>query len=442
MSLQELHESLTKRWPPEEVVKEILALAAPGMFTPGETRQLEKALPRWKSSMRDEFASALDLRKQLGVASELFSLEMPPGDSAQVRAHIDTLWGLLGGRAGDDFKKRPARGDRKLVETAPRGHRAYNKRYRMALRLEEKFAQWQAVVNIRDLARIAKSGLATRAAREDLDDLATAFFVAYLAARMNKRSVFTFGKQERAYDTIADLLYRKLHAGSNWFAVAQVYPQPDVLVKLPEGQKGQLLGAWFEVMIRAAKVLQERAAKDQVDLVRMIVKRGNDSSTWNEAAGAFNKARDGWIQALHALGAEAVLDQMAPGKALRLMAADVAWGHRAHGNGLEPDTAVWGALPKPWETLLGGKPLTRDMIARACEVYKIEGKGWIAPRPKTVAPWAPTPELVHGVIVSSPALAKALTACGYFGGSSKGPAKGYVPIAKTFDGTTVRVGPV
>ena len=47
---------------------------------------------------------------------------------------------------------------------------------------------------------------------------------------------------------------------------------------------------------------------------------------------------------LYALDMDEVLDQMCPGKVLRLMAADVAFWHRAVGGGLEPDTAVWAEL--------------------------------------------------------------------------------------------------
>ena len=80
------------------------------------------------------------------------------------------------------------------------------------------------------------------------------------------------------------------------------------------------------------------------------MRRGNDSSAWNEAAGAFTKAREGWISSLYSMGMANVLDKFCPGNALRLIAADVAYMHRAHGSGgLEPDTRVWNAVPRPWD---------------------------------------------------------------------------------------------
>jgi hypothetical protein len=169
----------------------------------------------------------------------------------------------------------------------------------------------------------------------------------------------------------------------------------------------------------------------------MVVRRGNDSSTWNEAAGAFNKARDGWLNTLHVLQMDDVLDVCAPGKAMRLMAADVAWGHRNFGEGLDPDTKVWNALPKPWEVMDGTKRCNRTTIEKACAAADTKHGGWIKPREVVAVPFKPTPELVHGVVCSDPALAKMLKAAGYFGGHGH-KVKGHAPnIKRPFDGKTI-----
>jgi hypothetical protein len=140
--------------------------------------------------------------------------------------------------------------------------------------------------------------------------------------------------------------------------------------------------------------------------------RGSESS--------INKARDGWITTLYALGQSAVLDKLAPPKALRLMAADVVAMHRHYGSGdLDPDTKIWNILPKPWLVMDGSCTCTRAMIEDACTQAGVTGNGWIAPRERHVAPFAATPELVHGVIVSSPELASQLRKLGYFSGPSK-----------------------
>lgn len=139
----------------------------------------------------------------------------------------------------------------------------------------------------------------------------------------------------------------------------------------------------------------------------MVVKRGDDSSTWNLTAGAWNKARDNWMNLLYALGMEFVLDDLCPGKVLRLMAADVAHWHRATGGGLDPNTQVWAALPLPWEVLSSQADCTRKQVEAACAYAGLnpEKSGWLAPRPHGIVPFYPTPELVHGVAVANPYLA-------------------------------------
>jgi hypothetical protein len=423
MSVEALFESISLRWRPEDVVKTILNFR-PKDFDRAETVRLTSAVPKWAwSSMSTSFDGAKDLTKQLKTASELFKIKAPKSsDPVAVAKYIERLKNKLDATPSPlDFKKdRLDRDEREKVRGMPKGHRAYNKRFRLLQRLDKKFGTWRGVAEIRSLAQIAKSRLASEIEEEDFSsDVETACFIAYLTARMNMRSVFTFDKQDRPYDEIAELFFKRLGKKANWFAIAHVYPQPEVLAKLTERQKGRLLGTWFSVMTRAAKILQKVAKADKPDLRTLIVQRGNDSSTWNEAAGAFNKAREGWINTLYALGAESVLDSFAPGKALRLMAADVAWGHRTYGDGLEPDTAVWGELPKPWDVMLSDVGCNRQKIEDACEKFGIKGKGWIAPREKSIAEFKPTPELVYGVQVGSPAMAVVFKKLGYFAGPSK-----------------------
>lgn len=102
----------------------------------------------------------------------------------------------------------------------------------------------------------------------------------------------------------------------------------------------------------------------------------------------------------------------------------MAWLHRRSGGGLDPDTAVWAALPRPWDVVLGQVGCGRATVEEACRKAGVEGRGWVAPRVTTVARWRPTPELVHGVEVSSPALAALLRRAGAFGGPSKAKAIG------------------
>lgn len=445
--MTELVQSLSERWMPEQVVKAILEA---GFIerTRGEKKLLMLAMPRYSySSMNSTFAKVAGLDRQLKVASELFpdvkvpKSRDPDALAAYAAAMRDTIR-----MEGSDFKgnrlthaeRKVSRGRKGQPKMMPNGHRAYNKRFRFLARLEKHVTARATVGEMRELAMIAKSRLASKLDASMVKDADTACFVAYMTAKLNKRSIFTFGEQEKPYDEIADMLFQRLTPKTNWLAVAYVHPAPEVLRKLSEKQKGTLLGVWYSIMVRAAKVLDREAKGGGIDLKELVVQRGNDSSTWNEAAGAFNKARDGWMNSLYALGMQDMLDAFVPGKALRLMAADVVYGHRAYGSGLDPNTAVWAALPKPWEVILHEVSCTRAMVEGACAKHGAKA-GWLAPREKHVTTYKPTPELVHGVVISSPELAARLKAVGYFGGPSKGPAKGFVNIAKKMMGLTVEV---
>lgn len=447
-TMQNLITSLRERWTPEMVMKAILD--GDVELTADEKHTLSSAVGRSHYSyMSTRFAQAAGLDRQLKVAADLFPHVKAPEEKTQetIAEYIVALRKSLQ-MAGTDFKAdriahkervKFAKSRKAGAKTLPVGHRAYNKRFRFLARFEEHFGARVSTQEMRELAQIAKSRLAFKLDRSVLTNLKTVCFVAYMTAKLNKRSIFTFDEQEKPYDSIADMLFKRLGKGTNWLAVAYVHPEPEVLQKLDDRQKGTILGVWFSVMTRACKVLDREAKAGGIDLKDLIVRRGNDSSTWNEAAGAYNKARDGWINTLYALGMEDALDGFVPGKALRLMAADVAWGHRHYGDGLDPNTKVWRELPKPWEVILHEARCTREMVEAACKKANCTS-GWLAPKAKSVAKFTPTPELVHGVIVSSPELAQSLKAAGYFGGPSKGPAKGAVPHKKVLDKLTIKVG--
>lgn len=445
MSVPQLYQSIQERWRPEDVLRIVLELQG-DTLSPKDRNKLTAAAGRVRrSSMSSIFAKADEMTRQIKIAETVFNVKAPKKqDPAAIKKFIGTLKGRLGVE-GTDFKAhRLNHNDRKATRgVSAKGHRAYNKQFRCLARLVDKYERCAKVSNLKELAQIAKNRLASRIEEEDFSsDLNTACFIAYLTARLNVRSTFTFGKQDPAYDTNAEVLFNQLTKKANWLAIAHVYPSTEVLGKLSEGEKGRLLGEWFAVMVRAVHILKNQTEVNKLDLVHLVVKRGNDSSTWNEAAGAFNKAREGWMNTLYSLEAESLLDSFAPSKALRLMAADVVAGHKHYGSGgLEPDTAVWGALPKPWEVILGGVSCTRDDIEAACKKFDVQGKGWIKPRPKTIAKFKPTPELVHGVIVSSPELAATLKSLGYFSGpsKSKGQPSEWVPIIKELKGATVTV---
>jgi hypothetical protein len=103
------------------------------------------------------------------------------------------------------------------------------------------------------------------------------------------RSVFTNTSQVRPYDEIADMLFERLKRQpekTNWWAVAHVLPEPQVLARLSDAQKGELLGRWLVLLRDIAALLREVWQGSEIERETMIVKRGNDSSTWNYTANA------------------------------------------------------------------------------------------------------------------------------------------------------------
>jgi hypothetical protein len=190
-----------------------------------------------------------------------------------------------------------------------------------------------------------------------------------------------------------------------------------VLGHISEEEKGCLLGMWYDVLFRIARLLHRTWERSNINRRSMVVRKGNDSSTWNVTAGAWNRAREGWIAVVYALGIDEILERQCPGKVLRLMAADVAWWHTNSGGDLDPDTKVWAELPLPWEVLSGEADCPRSLVEEICRKHEVDPvkKGWAAPRPgRSVQAFRPTPELVHGVEVSSPELAGLLRRAGWF----------------------------
>ncbi|MFC4637702.1 hypothetical protein [Deinococcus hohokamensis] len=430
--LKQLHTSLDRRMRPEDLLHPIEHLLG-DLITEPERRRLVQArtLSNWAnpfgwSSMTGDFQRPEGMARQLSVASTLFRAPLPDPhtvNDAHIGRYLQQAEEEIGKRVGEsDFLRDRLNREARQQAGLELSKRQYNKRFRLAGRLERKRQKVERELEKRALTLISKSRLASELPYEDFArDARTAAFIAYYTARCHVRSEFTIAGQARAYDEIADLLFRQCRESpsTHWWAIAQVYPDAEVLSHLTEVQRGELLGRFYAVLERTARLMQEVWAVSNINRDTMIVRRGNDSTTWNLLAGAWNKARDGWMAALYALDADEVLDAVCPGKALRLMAGDVAWWHQSAGGGLDPNTVVWSRLPLPWEVLLGDVVCTRATVSEACRDVGLDPQksGWVAPRDRArVAPFRPTPELVHGVSVGSPALAKWLRDAGAFSG--------------------------
>lgn len=429
-----LYHCVQTRPRPEDVAELVLELLA-GQLTEAERAVLGKAAKNslrrnaWGySSMAADFLRPAAAERQARKAEELFSVPEPLSAAdcmhpEKVEAFLRAISTQVAYSVGrSNFKAdRLNRAGRRAVGMDLK-KRQYNKRWRFLKRLEAKVGRMVREQRKYNFTRYSKSALAVQLTQEELArDLESACFIAYLSARMSARSVFTNKSQERAFDEVADVLFgkAKLSPTANWWAMAHVHPEIEVLWHLTEEQKGQLLGTWFRILDDLASLLEEVWRTTEVNRETLIVRRGNDSSTWNQTAGAWNKAREHWIALLHSLGMSRLLDDLCPGKVLRLMAADVAAWHFASGGGVHPDTRVWAELPPPWDALRRRAVCTRAMVEAACRRHNVDPSGWTGPRPpKVPVPFRPTPELVHGVAIGSPGLAWMLRDAGWFSGET------------------------
>jgi hypothetical protein len=434
--LRELFESLDRRRRPEDVAQLVGDVLA-DRLSPKEERILKRAsrgalahFADWFSSMSDDFARPMGMERQCSVAAKLFTETpaCPPekcGDPAAVREYLTVAEREIAKEFGrNDFKYDRLNREAREAAGLDISKRQYNKRFRLAARMERKRLRLLRELKKRSYTLISKSRLASRLSWDEFrQDLDSACFIAYYTSRCNLRSEFTISGQQRPYDEIADMLFQRCRRNdsADWWSIAHAYPDQEVLRRLSDSQKGELLGRWYGILQSLAEFLHELWMANSFDAQTMIVRRGNDSTTWNTTAGAWNKARDSWFALLVALDMEDVIERLCPGKALRLMAADVAAWHRMTGNTLEVDTFVWQKLPFPWEVVSGLKECRRDYVEAVCREHGIDPvkKGWSAPRTGgKVQVFRPTPELVHGVTVGHPGLALVLKKLGYFSGKS------------------------
>lgn len=417
-TLRDLYRSLDERKRPEDVARSVRLIAKPQGAVEATLRNVLDHGGRATHMAQDFHRSYASLAPQLKVGAALFAVDPPadPDDLEAVRTYLTRVEATICKNVGQsDYKRdRLNREQRRAAGIGEMSRRQYNKRFRLASRMELKVHRRVREITRRSLTLASKSRLASQLTWEQFAaDPGTACFIAYYVARCNLRSLFTVNAQRRPYDEACDAMMQELQASTttNWFAIAHVMPDEHVVRRLTEHEKGELLGRYYEMLVKAGEFLREVWETSAIDARTMIVRRGNDSSTWNLMAGAWNKLRDGWFSLLHAMGADELLERHCFGKVMRLMAADVATWHRSAGKNLHGDTDVWAALPLPWEVLGGAASCTRATIEETCERFGIDPlkSGWIARRgTKHIETFTPTPELVHGVAVTSPQMAKAM----------------------------------
>lgn len=434
-AIQQLYNTLHERRRPEDVAQMIMDLTTNSLTTK-EKAVLEKAaagsLARnvySYTSMLQSFAGAIGAGKQITKAIEIFKLNVAGkadyNNVGEIEKFIAEVSPIINKPVGqNNFKTDRLNKEQRLALGLDISKRNYNKKWRLLKRIEAKLAKFIRESKKIEFQKIGKHGLAhTISAEAFSKDINTACFIAYFNARCNLRSVFTNKSQERPFDEICDVLLKRCKENANWWAIAHIYTSQDVLSKLTDEQKGILLGRWTTILQEIAALLDEVWNVSNINRETMIVKRGNDSTTWNNTAGAWNKARDNWMNLIYALGMDYILDEICFGKVLRLMAADVAYWHRISGGGLDSNTIVWNKLPLPWEVFQGKTTCNKDLVIKYCKDAGLDAEqtGWIAPRIHGVVEFKPTPELVHGVIVSNPFLATVLKRHKYFSGKNVKP---------------------
>lgn len=457
MRLKELHKTLNQRKRPEDVAQLVLEQLV-GDLNTEEKRILNKAAKGslkntfWRyTSMLQEFATAVGAEKQIKKAIEIFELntntDFDYNNVDEIEQFIAEVAPLIYKDVGqNNFISDRLNKEERKAKGLEISKRNYNKKWRLLKRLEKKLLKFKRELKKVAFQKISKHGLAHTIEYEDFSqDLNTACFIAYYNARCNLRSVFTNQSQDRPFDEISQMLLNrckgvrvvkrygfmkseeedKESSSANWWAIAHIYPDQGVLMNLIDQQKGALLGKWTKILEEIAGLLSEIWNKSSLNKATMVVKRGDDSTTWNNTAGAWNKARDSWINLIYAMGLDTILEEVCFGKVLRLMAADVVAWHQSSGGKIDPNTQVWNQLPLPWEVFTEQAKCTKAMVEECCKAAGIDAEksGWIAPRGHGVAMFKPTPELVHGVAIANPYLAKILKRHKYYSGK-----KGMKPI--------------
>lgn len=301
--------------------------------------------------------------------------------------------------------------------------RAYRRAVRSVLHLQQRT---QVLARERDreaAVAFGKARLAHLVTEEEFVACPmTAAFTAYYVSRLNMRTLFIAGPQARPMDTLAEELLEKALAAPTCrpFVLASVLTRQRVLDLLDDDECGRLLGIYYEQLAACARILRHSYDVNR-DPRHMIVRAGDDSSSWNVASRAFNQARTGWLNVTKALGFEDVVELSCPGKVPALVAADVAAWHAREGKDQHMDVRVWADLPLPWDVVLDDDDCPAEMVRQACQRHGVDPdrSGWTQPYRQAFTELPePAPDLVHGVVVASPLLASVLRGIGVFSGQS------------------------
>lgn len=367
--LVNLHESLSTRLRPEDVLATIVR-GRPSAV-PEDLRRHFRAAGSGKKPYRYSLMPS-DFHRPVGGQRQLDSLARATGLAISADANDpQSLCGVVN-YAADHL----GGNGRKLTKEQRReagielSGRKYRRQWRAMRRLHYKVETLGRQQTMRNLEFIGRSGFASTITLDRFAaDPRAAHFIAYWVARKNLRRQFTLDSRANPMDEVAAWFLRQCvdAEGTDWEMIAMACPNPGVIQRLTPEQLGEMLGRWFHVMTQCAGYMKEAWPAD-ADKWTMIVRRGQDSSTWNTMASAYNSARASWLACLTAMGAEELLATMCPPKAMRLMAADLVYWHSSASGDIDPNTHVWALLPMPWEVISGEQCCARAFVERACKV--------------------------------------------------------------------------
>lgn len=457
-TLKQLYTGLAGRPAPQDVAETILQV--PDVEMPATVRgQLEGLAQSRSVYMGDTFPKHSGLQrpaesaeKLVGQVAEKLNREplwAPDGqDPNALRAWIDEALALLGfadrepqpthrtpppsGFERSPWGSRPSpRGDRlghadfrerlSSAECDPRvPRRLYRHAVRAVLHLQQRAEVFAARKDLEYVTRFAKSRLAGDITFDGFSaDVPTALFVAYYTSRLTMRTMFA-SSQVRPMDELAEQLlgWAMGSATCRYDVLAHVLTRQSILSQLSDRQLQDLGDKYWTALTAASRCL-EKAWDPNRDRSEMVVRRGDDSTTWNLASRAFNQARTGLLN-LQLAGVENPFGapDVLPGKVPALVASDIAAAHMLSGELQHGDVTVWAELPLPWEVVLYGVRCPVALVEQTCEMYAVDPRvGWTHPyRQEQLEAVEAAPNLVHGVAVNDPVIAAALHESGWFGG--------------------------
>ena len=324
-----------------------------------------------------------------------------------------------------DFKHDRLNSDERKAAGLDISRRRYKKLFRHLARMDRKLQTYRQSMRSVALTEVGKLGIGYQLEWESFSsDVNTACFIAYLTARKNRGRLARLFALTPAFDDCAAMLFRRCERSetTNWLAVAQVLPSREVVARLTDEQKGMLLGNWFSALEELSTKLHEVLQRSAFNYEKMLVSSADNfppwwtKSSWNRLASAWNKSRTKAIELVHMFGMSDLLQGLYLGKVVRVNDTFLSWRGRTADTDTDPNIKVWSELPFPWEVLSGKAICTRSMVAESCLKNDLdpEKSGWIISPPRTqVADKHPTLDLVHGVAVANPFLAKILRELGF-----------------------------